>query len=324
MLGVDEKTKYSQIPQEKLYDGTDFYIRLEADDENNPVSIILNKIKTNSQKLSEIASVNTGIMGGCDTINQSNLKYLKQVNAGIQMGDGVFVLDKSNPRDHVRIQKFDGTSILKDFYKNSDISTYVTSETSTKAIIFSSDTNNEHDKEIIKDCLNKYKPILEGIRQVNHENLNSWYLLRRGASHPSIFNGPKIVAPQRSTKNTFGYNEVPWYAASDVFFITAPKEGYNLKYILGLLNSKLYYFWLYYKGKRKGNILELIAKPLSEIPIKKCTDSGQETIIDLVDKIIQKAAKQEDFSNIEEKLNEEVYKLYGIDENEQKIIEAIQ
>ncbi len=39
------------------------------------------------------------------------------------------------------------------------------------------------------------------------------------------FEGPKIVAPQRSKSNTFGYNEIPWYAASDVFFITTKDKS---------------------------------------------------------------------------------------------------
>lgn len=41
----------------------------------------------------------------------------------------------------------------------------------------------------------------------------------------------------------------------------------SAKYLLALLNSKLIYFWLYYRGKRKGETLELYATPLSEIPI---------------------------------------------------------
>ncbi|WP_300978482.1 hypothetical protein [Flavobacterium sp.] len=40
-----------------------------------------------------------------------------------------------------------------------------------------------------------------------------------------------------------------------------------MKYILALLNSKLFFLWLSYKGKRKGDMLELYQKPLSEIPI---------------------------------------------------------
>mgnify|MGYP007134710737 CR=1 FL=1 len=44
--------------------------------------------------------------------------------------------------------------------------------------------------------------------------------------------------------------------------------------------------WLYSKGKRKGETLELTATPLSEIPIKKCGDREMASIVLLVDSII--------------------------------------
>ena len=137
------------------------------------------------------------------------------------------------------------------------------------------------------------------------------------------FEGPKIVAPQRSKSNTFGYNEIPWYAASDVFFITTKDKSYDLKYILGLLNSHLYYFWLYNKGKRKGEMLELIAKPLSEIPIKKANTIQQQCIIDLVDAIIDKKKhdNKADTSVLEREIDQKVYELYGLSPEEIAVIE---
>lgn len=81
--------------------------------------------------------------------------------------------------------------------------------------------------------------------------------------------GPKIIAPYRTRINSFGYNEIPWYGGSDVYYITEKDKTVRLKYVLAILNSKLSYLWLYHKGKRKGEILELTGKPLQEIPIKK-------------------------------------------------------
>ena len=66
-----------------------------------------------------------------------------------------------------------------------------------------------------------------------------------------IFESSKIVAPQRSLTNTFGYNEISWYESADVYFITPKDNFYSLKYILALLNSKLYFLWLYHQAKGK-------------------------------------------------------------------------
>jgi hypothetical protein len=74
------------------------------------------------------------------------------------------------------------------------------------------------------------------------------------------------------------------------------------------------YHWLYYKGKRKGESLELYIRPLSEIPIKRASSVKQQSIIDLVDRIL--AAKQRgadaDVSAFEHKIDQLVYALYGL------------
>ena len=81
------------------------------------------------------------------------------------------------------------------------------------------------------------------------------------------FEDKKLVLPHRARKNICAYAPGAWYASSDVYFITQPGEGISLWYLLALLNSKPYYAWLFYNGKRKGNLLELYAQPLGEVPI---------------------------------------------------------
>ena len=144
------------------------------------------------------------------------------------------------------------------------------------------------------------------------------------------FNAPKIVAPQRSKTNTFGYNECEWYASADVYFITEAKPEYQLKYILSLLNSKLYYVWLYNKGKRKGESLELYQKPLSEIPIKKVDTQAQNKFISIVDKILaitqtddylQNQGKQNAVKEYEKQIDVMVYKLYELTYDEVRFID---
>ena len=42
----------------------------------------------------------------------------------------------------------------------------------------------------------------------------------------------------------------------------------ELKYLLGLLNSRLISFWLYYKGKLQGNLYQIDYIPIIKIPRK--------------------------------------------------------
>jgi adenine-specific DNA-methyltransferase len=153
---------------------------------------------------------------------------------------------------------------------------------------------------------------------------NGNYFVMLNPKEEHYFTQPKIIAPYRSKTNTFAYNESPWYASKDVSFILCKNGEYSLKYILGLLNSRLYYLWLYRKGKRKGNTLELYIRPLSDIPIKRTAPTKQTPIINLVDRILAAKAKaaDADVSKLEREIDELVYSLYGLTPEEIKIVES--
>ena len=102
-----------------------------------------------------------------------------------------------------------------------------------------------------------------------------------------------------------------------------------MKYILALLNSKLYFTWLLNQGKKKGDMLELYYKPLTEIPIKKVSVIEQKNFVKKVDSILKITSKnykpETDFgkiSGIVEEINALVYKLFNLTDEEIKIVEA--
>jgi adenine-specific DNA-methyltransferase len=138
------------------------------------------------------------------------------------------------------------------------------------------------------------------------------------------FSQEKVVAPQRSRRNMFGYNDIPFYTSADVYFITKKDAAFSLKYVLALLNSKLYFLWLYHKGKRKGEMLELYQKPLTEIPVKRISAKEQKPFVGLVDCIL--AAKhreaEADTSALELEIDRLVYALYGLTQEEIQIVEG--
>jgi adenine-specific DNA-methyltransferase len=61
----------------------------------------------------------------------------------------------------------------------------------------------------------------------------------------------------------------------------------ELEFLVGILNSRLIFHWLYHKGKRKGDVLELFQVPLSEIPFPNCANELQISISALVQEITQ-------------------------------------
>ena len=326
--GKDKDTIYSETAQYILFEGEEKYIRLQSANDGDTQLSIFRKMECGSVLLGEIAQVNAGIMGGCDTIGKHNVKYVDEKyiqKNDIRLGDGVFVLDCDNPRDRETIKSLDNGLFVKRFYKNSDIQRFCTARSTGKRLLFSSSTTMAEEQAIIKNILSKYSPILKRIREINKEKTDYWHLLRRGTAHPRIFTSEKIVCPQRTRLNTFGYNDIDWYASADVYYITSPCKCVHIKYLLALLNSKLYFFWLYNKGKRKGDMLELYQKPLSEIPIIIAHESVQLELVNIIDNIIDKKLSNPlcDISVHEAEIDSMVYRIYSLTDNEIQFVEKM-
>ena len=112
--------------------------------------------------------------------------------------------------------------------------------------------------------------------------------------------------------------------------------NFNLKYILAILNSSLIKYFLKYNS---GGKIDTYPDDWKKIPIKEITKSKQlilakkaEILIDLNTKfsknfsVVPDDIKLEVLANkikqVKNNLNELVYKLYNITEEEKKIIES--
>jgi len=99
------------------------------------------------------------------------------------------------------------------------------------------------------------------------------------------------------------------------------------------LNSKLYFLWLYNKGKRKGETLELYQRPLSEIPVMSILANRQKPFVQLVDQILA-ITKEEDYlanpdkqakvKELERQIDQLVYQLYDLTPEEIAVVECSQ
>jgi len=311
--GNDEKTNYDEVAQKDLYDGDEWYIRLSGlSDNEDPTTKLLNKIKQYGHLLSNICNVNTGLYTAADDIFILQNKKIKNIFSYLN-----------------NLEKI----LFKPLFKNSDIARYFTNIKNNKRVIYHYEKAT-YSLDEIPNIFSYLKRFEKRLKARKDNSLKG--SLKRGRwdvmSLPKTainFEGSKIIAPQRSPRNTFGYNEIPWYASADVYFVTQKDKKVFLKYLLALLNSKLYYLWLYHRGKRKGETLELYQKPLSEIPIKKINEDEQKPFVEIVDKILEiTSAENYDPKNppqeqklLETKIDQMVYKLYGLTPEEIKIVE---
>jgi len=105
-------------------------------------------------------------------------------------------------------------------------------------------------------------------------------------------------------------------------------NSFSYEYILGILNSRLaewFYYWFVYN--RAIRTMHFDENYIGKLPIKKITPQNQpivNQIVQLVDQIL--SAKQKnpdaDTSLLEQKIDELVYKLYDLTEEEIKLIEG--
>lgn len=312
--GTDPNTSYHSIPQSSLYETDANYIRLtgtSTSSATDPTQRMLAKMKKSEMRLGYAFNVNQGIVSSADKVSP---KHLKKYNLVADVGDGIFVLSV----DEIKRLNLAGAEarVLKPWFKNSDVHRWVTSsQTDEKLIYADKRLGNLERAPGLRRHLLRFESILDD------SSSNSPYLHRPRSID---FDGPKVVAPQRSRANTFAYNAIPWFASADVYFITenAANER-RLKCLVGLLNSKLYFQWFYHKGKRKGEMLELYQQPLSETPIPQLSEVAETSLARVVDKIM--AAKQRDAAAdttvLEKEIDRVVYELFGLTLAEVKLVE---
>ncbi len=311
---VDDQTKYCLVRQKHLYDDQDFQIRITGTQnlDNDPILGILKSLKKQGQLTNSLFNINTGIQTGADKVTGS---HIRKFNLNTKIGNGIFVLNEKEISE-LNLST-SNEEFLKPWFKNSEINRWYTKSVSSEKILYLH-RNSKPSKKILNH-LRDYKPILDNRREVKNGVIEWWKL--QWPRSESIFLEPKIVVPQRSQINTFAYNAIPWYASADVYFITKKTNQVSLKYLLALLNSYLYYLWLYHRGKRKGEMLELYATPLSEIPIKVISRSNQEPFIKIVDEILEltyskdysiNLNKQKQVAFLESKIDKMVYELYDL------------
>lgn len=310
-----KETEYYKLSKKDLYEANDHYIRLYNNSENGKEEI-LNRIQQNNPILSELCNISSG---ADITISRITQKHIKSFGNNYEFGSGVFVVD------NIEIEEMnlnnDEKYIIKDFIKNSNICKYGYELYNEKLIYLNWEDNIELYPNI-KKHLEKYKIILEDQAERYSEHY-PWFALHR-PRELSIFEATeKIIVPYRTKSNIFGYAQKPVFASRDVFYITRKKE-ISLKYVLGLLNSKVYLYWLINKGKRKGEILELYGTPLSEIPIKlidnkDILNSIEYKVTELID--LKRMNFGADISKLQEEMDKIVYKIFDFNNEEIEIIE---
>jgi adenine-specific DNA-methyltransferase len=145
------------------------------------------------------------------------------------------------------------------------------------------------------------------------------------------FEKEKIVWQEMSFEPSFAYDDKKFYTLQTAYIMT----GKNLKFILGVLNSNISKWYMqnlaYSLSEGVQRWIKQYVEQLPLPPITKETQPLADQIVQKVDHILSltqspdyeiNKEKQEKVKELEREIDQLVYKLYGLTEEEIKIIEA--
>ena len=135
----------------------------------------------------------------------------------------------------------------------------------------------------------------------------------------------KIVVAGMSKEIEATYDKGEILAGKSTSIILSSDENL-LKYVLGIINSKLVSFSMgiiFNSLKMSGGFLNIGTRELLSIPLPEASDDKKNEIVNYVNRVLQMKAVNTivDTKTIESKIDAIVYQLYGLTEEEIKIVE---
>jgi len=304
-----ENTKYLKplISIDKLLNKTFTFQNKEAE-------IVLVKMRNKSNfVLDERTEVAQGIVFPQDFLNKNSQTIL---GTGFKVGDGVFGLSQKE-KDGLNLSA-EEEGLIKPYYNSEQFFRYYAHRENKNWLIYTSSEFKDPNKMLayrnIKKHLDKFLSVITSD--------NKPYGLHR-ARVEDFFLGEKIIVQRKCPeKPVFTYTDFDTYVSATFYVIKTKRL--DQKYLTGLLNSKLCEFWLRHKGKMQGNNFQIDKAPILDLPIISPEKAMQNIISSIVMEIIKTKTQNSsvDTTALEAEIDQLVYQLYDLTEEEIKIIEG--
>ncbi len=131
------------------------------------------------------------------------------------------------------------------------------------------------------------------------------------------YNTEYIIYPNVSLGNNFTITK------GAVIDMTGFLIKSNSRYLLAILNSKLIAFLMnIWSISRRGGYLEYKVQYIEKITIKNISEKEQRPFIELVERILAERKNDNDTTELENQIDQLVYQLYDLTEEEIKIVEG--
>jgi len=222
------------------------------------------------------------------------------------------------------------SKVLKKVYDGKDLKKWVTSAPFKKMIVFESKSTTTYFGKLSEDMAFKkmketYPEIFSHLEPYKEKAIKRydkgeyWWELRNCAYY-DLFEKPKIIFPNLQNSNKFAFDNSGVYLNAPAVFLPS-----NDKALLAILNSKA--VWHFLKSIcviRSGGYIEVKPQYFEQIPIPDIDPNIKSKLFDLTEKIIQAKTNnlQAEIPSLESQIDQLVYQLYNLTEEEIKIIEG--
>ncbi|MBE9143412.1 class I SAM-dependent DNA methyltransferase [Planktothrix mougeotii] len=247
---------------------------------------------------------------------------------GIKTGfNEAFIIDRQT-RDKLIAEHSSSAEVIKPLLRGRDVKKWRVDFADQYLIKIESSENKKHpwsdqpEKEAENIFYNTYPGIFQYFNQfkealIKRCDKGKFFWELRSCIYWKEFEESKIIYPNICKINEFAWDELGYYTNQKAFIIPTPD-----KFLLAVLNSRVVGFlFQHLLSKLQGDFYEPSSIFMKDFPIPTSSQSECQAITNLVEKCLN--PQEEDVQNFETKIDQLVYQLYGLTEEEIKIVERI-
>jgi adenine-specific DNA-methyltransferase len=272
--------------------------------------------------LAEDYDVSIGVQESPDKVSKKKASNLYPA------GTGVFVISKEE-LERLNLNEVERRAIKK-YLDSGDVDRY-SIHFNNQYLIYSDNIVRE---KIRSSAYPKLKRHFDGLKQFITSS-NGPYGLHRPREQ-RFFEGPKLICKGMFSRPSFTLDDELFYVGFSFSLIIAKHSGVSIVYLLGLLNSKFADYWFHLRGKKRGGDLDIGVGVYRQFPLPVRTLSQDVKSIEaLVNQMLtlnhkltlvieenERLALQRQIVATDRQIDQLVYKLYGLTDEEIRIVEG--
>ncbi|MFA6173152.1 MAG: TaqI-like C-terminal specificity domain-containing protein, partial [Kiritimatiellales bacterium] len=240
---------------------------------------------------------------------------------GIKTGfNEAFVINRAT-RDRLIVEDPKCENILKPFLRGRDVKRWCTEPQDLWLIFTRRGIDISKYPSILHHLSPLKKRLMPGVSGGRKPGSYEWYEIQDNIAYWQEYEKPKIVIPAITNTVNYAFDD-SGYFSNDKTNICVSDDAL---YLLGILNSGFGWWFIQQTAAAKqGGFFEFKPMYVSQIPILTATPAQQNEIEALVEQILalKKKDPSADVSALEAEIDQLVYKLYGLTDDEIKIVEG--